>query len=644
MFLRCNQRKKDGKVHRYWSIVENRRTSKGTVVQRQVLYLGEINSSQREAWRKTIEVLDAKSAKSQQMSLFPDDGEVPLGDDSVVQVKLGQLSIQRPRQYGGCWLADRLWKRLGLDEFWSSRLEPSRKGTSWLNVLKTLVSYTLLNGGSEWKLHRQWFDQSAMGDLLGEDFSLVQKDKLYRCLDKLAGHKEDLFKFLKKRWQRLFGASYDILLYDLTSTYFESDPPEDGKRKFGYSRDHRSDCVQVVIALIVTPEGFPLTFEVMPGNTTDCTTLETFLEKIEKMYGQANRMWIMDRGIPTEASLEKMRGKGVGYLVGTPKGRLTKLEASFLKKPWEQAREEVEVKLHREGDEFYVLVKSNKRVCKEQSMRRRRLKKYWKALKGIRNQKRLTHQSLLLKVGGVKKEAGRVAGLIKLRLPKHSEPINEHTFDFAVDKEKMKKWRRKEGKYLLRSNMLGSDPSAIWKQYLLLTEIEQAFKELKSDLAVRPVYHSKDERIEAHIFVAFQAYCLNVTLKNLLKNKAAGLTPKAVLEKLAEIQMVDVHIPTTDGRTIVLSRYTKPKEEHQLLLNTIGMSLPKQPNPRLLEEHEKIKEEKPEPSPLMRQFGFGLRKPQKKYSRQRRKRFLICSGDPPSTYHGFSRSYPIRPP
>jgi hypothetical protein len=325
MFLRAKRRFKDGKEHRYWSIVENRRTAGNRVVQRHVLYLGEINDAQRAAWCKSIEVLQGDGSICQQMALFPSDREAPSLNCEAVQVKLSQLSLHHPRQWGGCWLALHLWEQLQLDVFWTSRLRPSRKGTRWLNVFKLLVCYRLLAPGSEWHLHREWYERSAMADLLGEDYAIAQKDTLYRCLDKLLAHKKDLFSFLTERWKDLFGVHFDILLYDLTSTYFESDPPEKGKRQFGYSRDKRSDCVQVVIALIVTPQGFPIAYEVMAGNTSDKTTLEQFLQAIERQYGKANRTWVMDRGIPTEEVLTRMRESSppVHYLVGTPKGRLT---------------------------------------------------------------------------------------------------------------------------------------------------------------------------------------------------------------------------------------------------------------------------------------------------------------------------------
>ncbi len=330
MFVRAKRRFKDGKEHRYWSVVENARTPTGRVVQRQVLYLGEINDSQRAAWRRTIEVLQGGSGCAQ-MALFPEDREAPELDCAVVQVCLKAVRLQRPRQWGACWLALRLWNRLELDRFWGPRLAMSRQGTRWLDVLKTQVCYQLIEPGSEWRLHRHWYAHSALGDLLGHSDRTVSSDTLYRCLDKLLAHKRAFFSFLRERWETLFEARFDVLLYDLTSTYFESDPPFEGKRRFGYSRDKRADCVQVVIAPIVTPQGFPLAYEVMPGNTSDKTTLGDFLKSIERQYGRSDRVWIMDRGIPTEETLAEMRDgtPPAHYLVGAAQGPIDAAGAGF---------------------------------------------------------------------------------------------------------------------------------------------------------------------------------------------------------------------------------------------------------------------------------------------------------------------------
>ena len=579
MFLKRTQRIKDGKTHHYWSVVENRRLINGKVMQRQVLYLGEINDSQKLAWRKSIEVFDEGTRR--QVALFADDA-LPADDARAIGVRLSEMQLKRPRQWGACWLSCVLWQQLGMDEFWSARLPASRKGTRWLQVLQTLVAYRLIDPGSEWRLHRHWFTSSAMADLLDADFALAGKDTLYRCLDKLLPHKDALMLFLKQRWGELFGASFDVLLYDLTSTYFESDTPREApdKRQYGYSRDKRGDCRQVVIGLIVTPEGFPLSYEVLPGNTADCTTLSDLLRRIEARYGKANRTWVMDRGIPTEETLAQMREMGASYLVGTPKGRLSKLEQSFLSKSWERIRDGVHVKRLPQDSETYVLAESEHRIGKERGMRQRRLKRYVQRLKQLQGQG-LTRDELLMKVGAARQDAGRAAYLIKLTLPQSREAVTPDTFHFELDRARLRRTRRREGRYLLRTNLTGHDPGQLWTFYTQLTEVEQAFKELKHDLSIRPIYHFREERIEAHIFVAFLAYCLQVTLKNQLRRAAPGLTPRAVLEKFKTMQMVDVHLPTTDGRHLILSRYTQPEPEHRLLLDQLGLKLPAQPPPKI---------------------------------------------------------------
>jgi len=467
MFLRMKTRTKDGKTHRYWSVVENRRVRGGRVVQRQVLYLGELNDAQHAGWVRAIEAFEDKRPAAHQMALFPDDREAP--DDlacEAVQIRVGQIRLLRPRQWGACWLAMRLWEMLELDRFWEPLLGASRKGTRWLSVLKALVAYRLVDPGSEFRFHREWFVRSAMGDLLGEDFALAQKDKPYRCLDLLLKHRDEMFVFLKERWGALFGASCDVLLYDLTSTYFESEPPEPGsasKKKFGYSRDRRSDCVQVVVALVLTPEGFPIAYEVLRGNQSEAATLETFLNRIEERWGKARRVWLMDRGIPTEETLEKMRLRGIDYLVGTPKGRVSKLEKSLLERPWTQACDSVSVKILEQEEEFYVYVKSADRVAKERSMRRRRLKRLWATLGDLRGRKRPSRDALLMALGAAKKEAGRAWSLVKIETPAEGQAVDEQTFRYALDRVKLRDARLREGRYLLRSNMSAGSPETIWE-------------------------------------------------------------------------------------------------------------------------------------------------------------------------------------
>jgi len=580
MFLRATTRKKDGKLHRYFSVVENKRVHGGHVVQRHVLYLGEINSSQELAWRKSIEVLEEGDHSPRTLSLFPEDhcgGVLP--DESVVRLRLAQLRLERPRQWGGCWLTLQLWRELELDEFWAERLLPSRKGTRWDEVLLILVVYRLLSPGSEWRLHREWYGRSALADLLGMD-RVIDEHALYDCHDLLLKHKTALFDHLVGRWRDLFNVSFDVLLYDLTSTYFEIDPPlsDEDKRQFGYSRDHRPDCVQVVIALIVTPEGFPLAYEVLAGNTRDCTTLKDFLSRIERQYGKARRCWLMDRGIPTEEVLAQMRTSDppVQYVVGTPKGRLTALERSLLEKPWVKAREDVRVKLLAQDQELYVFAESRDRIAKERGMRRRQLKWLWKRLKEIAAMKKLTREELLMKLGAAQSKAPAAWRLVTV------EPaVQGASFGFWLNRKKLREARRREGRYLLRTNLTESDPAKLWEYYLQWVAVEEAFKTLKGDLAIRPIYHQREKRIEAHILIAFLAYCLHVTLGYRLKNLAPGLTPRSVLEKFSAVQMIDVHVPTTDGRELTLTRYTQPEPELKLLLGKLQIALPPQPPPKI---------------------------------------------------------------
>jgi len=585
MFLRATTRKKDGKEHRYFSVVENRRLSGGRVLQRHVLYLGEINSSQELAWRRSIQVLDEATQAPRTLALFPEDRcEAIVADESVVRLRLSQLRLARPRQWGACWLTVRLWQSLELDRFWAERLLPSRKRTRWDQVLLVLVAYRLLSPGSEWRLHRHWFEHSALADLLGGDAALADIHTLYACHDRLLEHKQALFDHLVGRWRDLFNARFDILLYDLTSTYFESDPPADDadKRRHGYSRDHRPDCVQVVIALVVTPEGFPLAYEVLPGNTRDCTTLKEFLARIERQYGRARRVWCMDRGIPTEETLAQMRESDppVHYLVGTPKGRLTRLEQALLEQPWQAARPGVKVKLLAQDSELYVFAESRDRVAKERSMRRRQLKWLWERLKKLSTME-LRRDELLMKLGAAQSKTPAAWRLVEVQVPECEDLQHRASFTYRLDRDKLRQIRRREGRYLLRTNLTESDPAKLWQFYLQLVEVEAAFKTLKGDLAIRPVFHQEEKRIEAHIFIAFLAYCLHVTLGQQLKSHAPGLTPRAVLEKFAAVQMIDVHVPTTDGRELHLTRYTQPEPELMLLLDKLRLTLPAQAPPTI---------------------------------------------------------------
>jgi transposase len=582
MFLRSTNRKKDGKDHRYFSIVENRRLLGGKTTQRTVLYLGEINDQQQAAWRKTLEVFDENEQRYARVSLFPDDQPIPADAVDSVQVRLSGLELRRPRVFGNCWLACELWQQLGLDEFWRQRLPETRERVSWEKVLRLLVVNRLLDPGSEFQVHRQWFVDSAMDELLEEDFAVAGKDRLYRCLDRVLEHKRELFVWLKQKWADLFQADFEVLLYDLTSTYFEGEMEQNGKARRGYSRDGRPDCLQLVIALVVTTDGFPLAYEVMNGNTSERTTLRSFLDDIEKTYGKAKRTWVMDRGIPSEAILKEMREpeRETFYLVGTPKGKIHQHEKKWLDLPWQKVRDSVQVKLYQEGGELYVLAKSEGRQAKEMAIRRKRLARLLRKLRAMRKSLPKRDQ-LLLRIGAAKKEAGRAFGFVKIRLPQAGETVTRETFSFQTDKTKLKAAEQRDGHYLLRSNLTAEDPAVLWTRYVQLTQIESVFRCLKSELSIRPIHHQLEHRADAHVLIAFLAYCLQVTLKNRLMIHASGLTPAAVFEKMATIQMVEVWIPMLDGRWLMLPRYTQPDKDVQAMLNKLDITLPSQPPPRI---------------------------------------------------------------
>jgi transposase len=516
------------------------------------------------------------------LSLFPEDREIPADAVDSLQVKLSGLQLRRARPFGNCWLACDLWHQLGLDSFWQDRLPDGREAISWEKVLQLLVVNRLIDPGSELRVHRHWFLASAMDELLGVDFAVAEKDRLYRCLDRLLDHKQELFLWLRYKWADLFQADFEVLLYDLTSTYFEGEMEDNPKARRGYSRDGRPDCLQVVIALVITTDGFPLAYEVMNGNTADCTTLRGFLDKIEQTYGKAKRMWVMDRGIPTEAILAEMRdpGRQISYLVGTPKSRIKKHEQKWLDLPWRKVRDSVEVKLFEQDGETYVLAKSEGRQAKEIAMRRKRIARLLRKLRAMRRSLPARDQ-LLMRLGSAKTDAGRAFRFVQIQIPAAGQPVTRESFRFSVDKTKLKDAELRDGHYLLRSNLTDADPAVLWTRYVQLTQIESVFRSLKSELGIRPIFHRLEHRVDAHILIAFLAYSLQVTLKHRLLIHAPGLTPTAVLEKLASIQMIDVWVPTTDGRWLILPRYTQPETDTRMLLAKLRLDLPSQPPPRI---------------------------------------------------------------
>ena len=593
MFLRSTTRIKDGKRHRYFSVVESVRTSASKQpFQRTLLYLGEINSEQEANWTKAIEVFDTRSNQQERLCLFASDRSLPAVLPSpAVQIQLHEYRLSGARQYGACWLAQELWKTLKLDEFWKGCLGRSREGTDWARLLEVSVAYRLIQPGSEWRLHREWYDSTAMKDLLEGPFHWGGKDQLYQVLDKLLPHRDALFAHLRQRWEDLFGIQYHLLLYDLTSTYFEGSAEEIPKAQRGYSRDHRGDCKQVVIALVVTPEGFPLAYETLAGNTLDKQTLPQMVAQIEAKYGKSERVWIMDRGIPTEEQLTQLRSEHpeVKYLVGTPRTRVKDTHALWEKLAWTRIRDTVEVKTFTQTGELYVVAKSQGRAQKERAIRRKKLARLLRALRGMRKEK--SRDRLLMRVGVARAKAGRAKSAVAIEVPKTGESINRQTFRFHLDKEMLKEVELYEGHYLLRSNLNDKEPKWIWELYMMLVEIEGVFRSFKNDLGIRPIYHQLGNRVDAHIFVCFLAYCLYVTLKHGLKPLAPGISPRQALAQFAKVQMIDVTFPTTDGRQLVMSRFTQPDHGLELLMAQMKKQFPEQPPPRLVTQSAAVKME-----------------------------------------------------
>ena len=555
--------------------------------QKTLLYLGELSDAQQAAWAKAVAVFDDSTGQLENLNLFAEGRPIPqdLAQTSVC-VRMSDYRLCRPRQYGACWLACELWRELELDTFWTQRLAPSREGTDWVKLLTVSVAYRLIEPGSEWRCHRLWSERSAMGDLLGEGFAWGGKDQLYSVLDRLLKHRDALFTHLQDRWKDLFGAKLDVLLYDLTSTYFEGQAQNISKAHYGYSRDHRFDCKQVVLALVVTPEGFPVGYEIMDGNMLDKQTLPQIIKRVEALYGKAQRVWLMDRGIPTEQQLEDLRANDphVKYLVGTPRAQVKATRGKWESRPWTQVRDTVEVKLFKEKEELYVVARSDGRQQKGIAIRRKKLARLLRTLRGMR--KETQRDRLLMRWGAAKSAAGRAAGMVEIQLPRKEEAISAQTFSFRVNKEKLAEAELFDGHYLLRSNLSDKEPEWLWKLYMLLVQIEAVFRCFKNDLGIRPIYHQNDTRVEAHIFVCFQAYCLWVSLQQRLRPLAPGLTPRQALDQLAGVQMLDVQIPTSDGRILQLTRYTQPDTAVQLLLQRLGKSLPEQPPPKLISPAE----------------------------------------------------------
>ena len=579
MYLKTHKRKKNGKYHEYYSIAEKRKISRGRYVEKIVLYLGEISDSQKKSWQKSIKILNENNKPSYK-SLFAIDNETQAYYDvDTIPVKLSKMKLSKPRTFGDCWLGCEIWNQLGLDEFWAERIDTARSPFKYSKVLKLLTVNRLIKPGSEFYIHHHWFDQTAMAALLDCDYEIASKDRLYRCLDRIVSYKDELCKYLTEQWQMMFNLEYDVLLYDITSTYFEGLCKRNPKAKFGRSKDKRSDCRQVLIALVVTPDGFPINYEVLAGNTGESSTLTDLMAKIEKMYGKARRVWLMDRGIPTEASLKVLRESGIDYLVGTQRKLLDEFQRELLVQNWQQVNESVCVKYLEKEGECYVLALSKSRMAKERAIRKRKLRDYLEGLDKL--QKYRDRDRFMKRLGVLHHQAGSCRHCVDLKLPAEGKRVSKKNFKFSFNHQKYRAMIYRDGMYFLRTNQTGKEAVELWQQYMLQCNVEQAFKELKSDIGVRPVYHHKEERVDAHIFVAFLSYCLQTTLRHKLRQSASGLTAQSVLEALCRIQMLDVTFETQDNRVLLMQRYTEPELEHKLILSHLKMKLPLQKPPKI---------------------------------------------------------------
>jgi transposase len=577
MFLRAHQRTKDGKTHTYWTLVETVRTPDGPR-QRTLCYLGELNGTAQARWLKTIEVFNAQG-ESRQLKLFPADAPVPEDDPNVARVLLDRVRVERTRRFGECFLGWELWRRLQLDGFWEALLDrpEDEADVPWSRVAALLAINRLCDPGSELAIEQRWFPATALDDLLGIDPAKINDTRLYRCLDRILPHKTKLEQHLKQRYGELFAAEFDVLLYDLTSSYGEGAAVKNPMMQRGYSRDHRPDCKQLVIALIVNGEGFPLSYETFDGNQADVSSLAAVVRMVERKYGQARRVWVFDRGIISEENLQMLRQHQGQYLVGTPRSKLKEFERELLAGGWQQIRANVEVKLVATpaGDETYIRCRSTARKEKEQAIRSRfslRMEKALTALaQRVRAGKLKDRNKIERRLGAIQARHPQVADLYDLSVVER-----QGSLQLAWKRrEDRRAWQQaREGAYLLRTNLPSTDPEQLWTSYIQLTEAEAAFRALKSELALRPIFHQLEQRTKAHVMVAFLGYALWVTLKHMLKGKRPELSPARALALATTLQSTDIVLPTTDGREIRLRRVTTPTAEQRGLFDRLGIAVP----------------------------------------------------------------------
>jgi transposase len=579
MFLRKLRVHKDGKEHGYWSLVETIRTADGPR-QRTLCYLGELNSSAHARWQKTIEVFN-EHGESTQLKLFSSEAEVP-DDPNIARVLVKKVRVERTRRFGDCYLGLELWQQLGLAEFFAQHLDVDGADVPWSRVAAVLAINRLCAPGSELAVEQHWYPSTALDDLLHIESGKINDTRLYRCLDRLLPLKTKIEQHLKQRFGELFQAEFDVLLYDLTSTYVEGTAEENPMMRRGYSRDHRPDCEQLVLALIVNSDGFPFSYELFDGNRADVSTVEAILRTVERKHGKARRVWIFDRGVVSEENLVAIRKRGGQYLVGTPRSKLKQFEQELLKDDFEKIRPEVEVKqiLIPGGEETYILCRTAGRKEKEKAIRSRFVAKIEKALAGLEKRiaegKLKDRDKMFLRLGRIQASHPQVADLYEMEVKDSKEGPRL----VWRQKSEQQQWlEAREGAYLLRTNLTVNGAADLWKKYMQLTEVEAAFRTLKSELAIRPLFHQLEKRVKAHVLVAFLGYALQVTLKHLLKRSGSEYSSTQALKRLAEIRSVDIVLPTLEGREIWLRRIARLDEQQQSILHQLKITLPERLEP-----------------------------------------------------------------
>ena len=576
MYLRHSVRRKDGKTHVYWRLVRSVRRN-GKVVQETVAQLGELDAKGR---AKAKALARQITGRGDQRELFEDSASA----EATASVRLDRVRVERGRSFGDVWLGWRLWQALKLDEWCEEHLPRGREQVPWSTMAAVLVIARLCEPSSELHIAEDWYRRTALEDLLGLPADRVNDDRLYRALDHLLPHKEALEQHLVKRLGELFDLSYDLLLYDVTSTYFEGQAERNPLAQRGHSRDHRPDCKQVCIAMVVTREGMPLGYEVFAGNRTDVTTVEEIVETMEKRYGIAQRVWVMDRGMSSADNVAWLQETGRRYLIGAPKSELKKWSREIAdERDWQSVRDGVEAKVCRGPDatETFLLCRSADRRKKERAMHERFSKRIEERLESLgrrlaRSRKKLDRETIGRQIGRMLAQNSRAAG--RYQIDVLDDPSRDSGLRLAWKaKPEWDSWAtHSEGAYVLRTNIHDWSEEDLWRTYIQLTEAEAAFRIHKSDLSIRPVWHQKAERVQAHILVCFLAYVLWKTLEQWQRRAGLGNSPRTILDEIGRIQSTDVVLPLADppGRELRIRCVVRPDKAQAMLLDRLGLRLP----------------------------------------------------------------------